>query len=184
MFIGDLEISASVRPKIIAEIGINHNGSLDSAKKLCELAAKSGADIIKTQFHIPDEEMSEVAKEIVPNHCDQSIFEIMKNCSLSVEEEFLLKQHIEELGVIYLSTPFSAKAAYILGNDFGVQAFKIGSGECNNPSVLGVAGRFAVPLIISTGMNTLKSCALTFDYINEVFIHLVALLHHRINLFV
>ena len=67
MKIGNLKIGYSERPKIIAEIGINHGGSLQTAKKMCELAANNGADIIKTQLHIPSEEMSSEAKKVIPN---------------------------------------------------------------------------------------------------------------------
>ena len=99
--------------------------------------------------------MSSVARELVPSHCDQSIYEIMDDCSLSLDEEFELKTFIEGLGAEYLSTPFSA--AHVLGRDFNVNAFKIGSGECNNEYVLAAACCYNKPLIISTGMNSLDS---------------------------
>ena len=176
MKIGKLNLGLKHRPKIIAEIGINHNGSLDQAKKFAELAASSGADIVKTQFHIPDAEMSPKAREIIPGHCDQSIFSIMEECSLSTDEEYGLKEFIENLGCEYLSTPFSAAAAEILGQ-FNVNAFKIGSGECNNFHVLNTVSKFNKPLLISTGMNSLQSCRDTLNYIKEkssseyIFLH-------------
>ena len=84
-------ISSSHEPKIIAEIGINHDGSLDRAKHLAALAISSGADIVKTQIHIPEAEMSSSAKSLIPSHCDQSIYSIMEECSLSLDEELELK---------------------------------------------------------------------------------------------
>ena len=72
-----------MRPKIIAEIGINHEGSLDLAKRMAELAVENGADLVKTQLHIPSEEMSNHAKKVIPSHTKNSIFKIMEDCSLS-----------------------------------------------------------------------------------------------------
>ena len=133
--IGKLKIGKSYAPKIIAEIGINHNGSLDDAKKLAELAASNGADFIKSQFHIPEEEMSSEAKNVIPPNADKSIYKIIENCSLSIDEEFKFKEFIEELGTEYLCTPFSSKAARLLG-EMKVNAFKIGSGAWNNFAIL------------------------------------------------
>ena len=179
--IGSLKIGEKFRPKIIAEIGINHNGSLDEAKKLAELAANSGADIIKSQFHIAKEEMSNHAKNVIPPHTNESIYEIIENCSLSIDEEYEYKLFIEGLGVEYLCTPFSSKAAHLLG-EMNVNAFKIGSGECSNDAVLKAAIQYNKTLIISTGMNTLKSVSKTCDLvstcINENFI-----LMHTTNLY-
>ena len=64
-----IEISSKQRPKIIAEIGINHGGSLDSAKKMAELAIESGADIVKTQLHIAEAEMSSSEHAPTPTCC-------------------------------------------------------------------------------------------------------------------
>jgi N-acetylneuraminate synthase len=177
MLIGKLPIGASVRPKIIAEVGINHGGCLDTAKKICELAAKAGADVIKTQMHIPHEEMSDAAKRFVPSHCNESIFNIMESCSLPIDQEYELKHFIEQLGVEYLCTPFSAEAAHILGRDFQVNSFKIGSGECNNDFVLKAAASYKKPLIISTGMNTLASCEKTYGLVNADLGLKVVLMH-------
>lgn len=175
--IGNLPIRSVDRPKIIAEIGINHGGCLDTAKKMCELAANAGADIIKTQMHIPHEEMSNAAKSLVPNHCQESIYEIMESCALSIDKEYQLKQFIEQLGVEYLCTPFSAEAAHILGRDFQVNAFKIGSGECNNDIVLRAAASYNKPLIISTGMNSLDSCVRTYNLVTAELGKKVVLMH-------
>ena len=179
--IGSLEISYNHPPVIIAEIGINHGGSLDTAKNLADLAAESGADIIKSQFHIPSEEMSPAAKKVIPPHTKKSIYEIIDECSLTPDEENEFKEHIEKLGKEYLCTPFSSKAAEILG-EMQVSSFKIGSGECSNDAVLKTTAKFQKPLIISTGMNTLdsviKTCRLVEKYIGDNF-----LLMHTTNLY-
>ena len=174
--IGTLQIGKDFSPKIIAEIGINHNGSIDEAKKLAELAASSGADIIKSQFHIAEEEMSNSAKKVVPPHTKDSIFKIIEECSLTIDEEYEFKEFIENLGKEYLSTPFSSKAVHLLG-EMNVNAFKIGSGECNNLAVLEAASNYSKPMIISTGMNTLESCKRSYDYVTKKIGNEVILLH-------
>ena len=75
-------INKNSDPLIIAEIGINHNGNLDHAISIADSAIKSGAEVIKHQTHIPDEEMSIEAKAI-PGNSQKSIYEIIKSCSLS-----------------------------------------------------------------------------------------------------
>jgi len=182
MRIGTLEISSQSRPKIIAEIGINHGGSLEVAKKLAELAVENGADIVKTQVHIPSEEMSPQAENIIPSHCDKSIFKIVEECSLPIDKEFQLKEFIESLGSQYLATPFSAKAAHLLGRDFQLNAFKIGSGECNNIYLLGAVASYGKPVIISTGMNSLTSCRQTHTLMTKKY-GLDVVMMHTTNLY-
>ena len=76
--IGKIIIDNSTPPVVIAEIGINHNGNLDRAISIADKAILSGAEIIKHQTHIVDEEMSEEAKKTVPGNSKLSIYEIMK----------------------------------------------------------------------------------------------------------
>ena len=118
-------------PLIIAEIGINHGGSLDVAFQLVDAAAESGAEIIKHQTHIANDEMSSSAKNVIPAHTKESIYEIIDACSLSEAEEMELQNYVHSKGLIFISTPFSRAAAERLIN-MDVPAFKIGSGECNN----------------------------------------------------
>ncbi len=174
--IGNLDISFYHRPKIIAEIGINHSGSIDVAKSLADLAAENGADFIKSQFHMPSEEMSPSAKSVIPPHTKKSIYEIIEDCSLTPEEEYELKLHIENLGKEYLCTPFSAKAAHLLG-DMKVSSYKIGSGECSNNAVLNAAASYQKPMIISTGMNTINSVKKTCNFLEKLIGNDFLLLH-------
>lgn len=182
MKINDLTISSGSRPKIIAELGINHGGSFEVAQKMAELAVENGADIVKTQLHIPCAEMSPEASNLIPGHCNKSIFNIIDDCSLPIDQEFKLKEFIESLGAEYLSTPFSAEAAHILGNEFRVNAFKIGSGECNNPHVLNAVANYKKPVIISTGMNALASCQQTYSLMTHKY-NLDIVLMHTTNLY-
>lgn len=171
------DISSALEPKIIAEIGINHGGSLERAKYLSTLAIESGAHIVKTQIHIPSAEMSTSAKSLVPSHCTQSIFSIMEDCSLSLDEELLLKEYIEDLGGEYLSTPFSIQAASFLQEYADVKCFKIGSGECNNLPLLLHVASYNKPVILSTGMNDLLTAKKSYDFLLSSGCPKVYLLH-------
>jgi|LWDU01.1.fsa_nt_gi N-acetylneuraminate synthase len=141
-------------PLIIPEIGINHGGSFEKAKKMIKAAHKSGAECVKFQYHIPKEEMIE--NDVIPKNAKESIWNIIKKCSLSKNEEKKLKKYTEELNMIYLSTPFSKEAANRL-EEMNVCAYKIGSGECNNYPLIKHIASFRKPIILSTGMNNLQS---------------------------
>ena len=155
MKIGDREIGDGSPPFIISEIGINHGGSLEVAKKMVKTIAESGGECVKHQTHILEDEMTEEAKAIIPPNASISIWEIMEKCCLSLDEEYELKEFSEKLGLIYLSTPFSRKAADFL-NEIGVLAFKVGSGEVDNLALLNHIANFKKPMIVSTGMQNLQ----------------------------
>ena len=80
----------------------------------------------------------------------------MQECALSKNDEIYLKNHIEDRGSIFISTPFSRAAADRLA-EMDVPAYKIGSGECNNLPLIDHIADFGKPIIVSTGMNTLNS---------------------------
>lgn len=143
-------------PLVIAEIGINHNGSLQTAFEMVDAAADAGAEVVKHQTHIVEDEMSSEAKIVKPGNSDRSIYEIMESCALNEQEETALKQYVESKGMIFISTPFSRAAAERLMK-MDVPAFKIGSGECNNYPLLEHIASFGKPVILSTGMNTIES---------------------------
>ena len=141
-------------PLVIAEIGINHEGSLDKALQMVDAAAQAGCECVKFQSHVVDDEM--IPNDVIPGNTTESIWDIMVRCSLSESDERRLKQYVESQGMIYLCTPFSRAAAVRL-ESMGVVAYKIGSGECNNyPLVEHIAG-YGRPVIMSTGMNDVDS---------------------------
>jgi N-acetylneuraminate synthase len=143
-------------PLVIAEIGINHNGSLEVARQMVDAAHAAGAEIVKFQSHVVEDEMSHHAKLTIPGNADISIYEIMDNCALSADEEIEIKAYVESKGMAFMSTPFSRAAADRL-ESMGVAAYKIGSGECNNYPLVEHIARFGKPVILSTGMNTIDS---------------------------
>lgn len=143
-------------PLVIAEIGINHEGSLKVAFEMVDAAIEGGAEIIKHQTHVVEDEMSSEAKDVIPGNADVSIYEIMDRCSLNEEDETKLKNYVESKGAIFISTPFSRAAVFRLER-MGVKAYKIGSGECNNYPLLELIASLGKPVILSTGMNDIHS---------------------------
>ncbi len=150
------KIGADFKPLVIAEIGINHEGSLQVAKEMVDAAHRAGAEVVKHQTHIVADEMSGAAKKVIPGNADVSIYEIMERCSLNEADELALKNYVESKGMIFISTPFSRAAAERL-KKFDIPAYKIGSGECNNYPLLEHIASFGKPIILSTGMNTIES---------------------------
>jgi len=120
------EIGGDYPPLVIVEIGINHNGSLKTAFEMVDAAYESGAEIIKHQSHIVEEEMSSAAKNVIPGNADVSIYDIIECCALDEDDERALKDYIESKGMIFISTPFSRAAADRLDR-MDVSADKIGS---------------------------------------------------------
>ena len=147
-------VGKEFKPLVIAEIGINHEGDFHKAKKMIDDAHQSGAECVKFQYHITEEEM--IKNDVIPGNTTESIWEVISRCSLTEQEEFELKNYVDELDMIYLSTPFSRKAADKL-EEMNVPAFKIGSGECNNYPLIKHICSFGKPVILSTGMNNIDS---------------------------
>ena len=175
MKIEDRVIGLDNVPLVIAEVGINHEGSLKVAKQMVDAAYASGAEVIKHQTHVVEDEMSPVAKSVIPGNAEVSIYEIMERCALSYDEELELKNYVESKGMIFLSTPFSRAAANCL-EEMNVSAYKIGSGECNNYPLIKHIAKFGKPMIVSTGMNDLKSIHKTVDILEKYEID-YALMH-------
>lgn len=173
--IGDRKIGEGYEPIVIAEIGINHGGSLEVAKLMVDAAYEAGAEIIKHQTHVIEDEMSKEAQKVIPGNADESIYDIMKKCALSEEDEIRLKNYVESKGMIFISTPFSRAAADRLQR-MNVSCFKIGSGECNNYPLIEHIAKFGKPMIVSTGMNNIESIRKTVSIIEKYNVP-YALLH-------
>ncbi len=173
--IGERLIGEDYKPLVIAEIGINHEGSLEVAKQMVDAACHAGAEIVKHQTHVVEDEMSKESRNLIPGNTDVSIYDVMERCALNEEEEFALKEYVESKGMIYLSTPFSRAAAIRL-EKMGVLAYKIGSGECNNYPLLELVASFGKPMIVSTGMNDIGSIKKTVHILEKYKVP-YALLH-------
>ena len=164
--IGNRLVGDNFEPLIVVEIGINHGGSFEKAIKIVNAAIKSGAEVIKHQTHIIDDEYSYHAKSVIPGNSNKSIYEIIKKNSLNEEEEYKLMKYIQKRKKIFISTPFSRKAVDRLIK-FNVPAIKIGSGECNSYPLVDYIAKFNKPIILSTGMNSIKSIAKSVEIIKK-----------------
>lgn len=173
-------IGEDYKPIVIAEIGINHNGNLQTAKEMVDAAYDAGCEIIKHQTHIVNDEMSHEAKKVIPGNATISIYDIMKKCALSEKDEIELKKYVEAKGMIFLSTPFSRAAADRL-QSMGVKAFKIGSGECNNYPLIEHIAKFGKPIIVSTGMNDIRNIKKTVKILKKYNVDFALL--HTTNLY-
>ena len=163
------------QPLVIVEIGINHNGSLNTAYKMVDAAYKVGAEVIKHQTHVIEDEMSAEAKKVIPGNANESIYDIIKGCALNEDDEIKLKEYVESKGMIFISTPFSRAAADRLER-MEVGAYKIGSGECNNYPLIEHIASFGKPMIVSTGMNDISSVRKMVNILEQYKVQ-YALLH-------
>jgi sialic acid synthase SpsE len=138
----------------IAEAGINHNGSFKIAKKMVDVAKKSGVSCIKFQTHITKKEM--IKSNITPGKISKkTLWNIIKNCELTESEEKKIQQYCKSKKLLFLSTPFSKEAVDRL-EKINMPAYKIGSGELTNIPFLYHIAKTKKPVILSTGMSTIN----------------------------
>lgn len=157
---------------VIAEAGINHNGDIEKAMLLIDGAAKCGADAVKFQTHLPEKEMLKDA--FTADYVGDSLFDILKKVELSKEDHIKLKEHAEEKGILFLSTPFSREAADLL-EEINVQAYKVGSGEMTNLPLIEHIAKKGKPMFISTGMSIFEEIKETVDLIKKFNNNLIIL---------
>jgi sialic acid synthase SpsE len=158
-------------PFVIAEAGINHEGDVRKAVEMVDAAAAAGADCIKFQCHITESEM--VKTNMCPGNISaEPLWDIIKRCELTEEEERKVQARCKDRGILFLSTPFSREASDRL-EMMGVHAYKIGSGECNNLPLIEHIARKGKPIILSTGMNDLQSVRRSVAIIKEFDVPLI-----------
>ena len=161
--IGNRIIGSAHPVFVIAEAGINHNGSFSIAKKMIDMAERAGADCIKFQTHITEKEM--IRTNILPGKISKTpLWDIIKNCELTDDDEARLSKYCKEKKIIFLSTPFSIPAVDRL-EKIKMPAYKIGSGELTNTPFLKYIARKGKPVILSSGMsnmNEIKEAVLLF----------------------
>ena len=163
--VGDRAIGRDHPPLVVAEVGINHEGDVEKALQMVDAASEAGAEVLKFQCHITEKEM--VPTDMTPGEIStEKLWDIIKRCELTRDEERRVQAHCHEKGIIYFSTPFSREAADRL-DGMGVPAFKIGSGECNNIPLLEHIAAKGKPMILSTGMNDLDSVRRSVEVIQR-----------------
>ena len=159
------------RPYIIAEGADAHYGSIERAKNMIEQAKISGVDAIKFQHHLPDEEM--LPDVPMSGNMEEPLYDFLKKNALSIEQHVELFEYAKTIGIQYLCTPFSWKAAQELEAALDLPAYKIGSGEMTDlPTLAKIAG-FNKPMIVSTGMSEVREIDRTYNFLIEQGVQLV-----------
>lgn len=143
---------------IIAEAGVNHNGSVEMAKQLVDAAANAGADAVKFQTFKAERLVSKFAQKADyqkrTTDAEESQFAMIKRLELDVDTHHILQQYCSEWKIEFLSTPFDIDSVDLL-TGLGVSRLKVPSGEITNAPLLLKVARTGLPLILSTGMSTL-----------------------------
>ncbi len=158
------KIGKNYKPFVIVEACVNHQGDFSIAKKMVHFAKKMGADCIKFQHHILNEEMlREVPKS---KNFKVSLWDVIKKTNFTLKQHKELKVLCDDINIEYLCTPFSMKAADEL-NSIGVRAFKTGSGELTNLPFIEHLAKIGKPIILSTGMSYPKEILETVKIIKK-----------------
>ncbi len=155
-----------MRTLIIAEAGVNHNGSLELAKKMIDQAVKADVDYIKFQTFKAKDLVSVHAKKAdyqkATTNADESQFEMIKKLELDLNTHKELISYCNKKGIKFISTPFDLDSIDLLF-DLGVELFKIGSGEITNYPYLKKIAKKGLPVILSTGMTNLSEVEEAID---------------------
>tara|TARA_Y100000590_G_scaffold20022_1_gene23385 strand:- start:494 stop:2752 length:2259 start_codon:yes stop_codon:yes gene_type:complete len=153
--IGDYKIGAGQPCFVIAEIGNNHNGSLDMAKRLIDLAKQSGADCAKFQMRDLNSLYSNAgdASDARENLGSQYTLDLLNRFQLSPDELFEAFEHCREIGIEPLCTPWDEVSMKFL-EDYGMHGFKVASADLTNHELIRMLAQIGKPLICSTGMSS------------------------------
>ncbi|WP_086234186.1 N-acetylneuraminate synthase [Campylobacter devanensis] len=166
---------------IIAEAGVNHNGDLNTAKKLIDEAKKAGVDAVKFQTFKAENLASKTALKAAyqkqTTDSKQSQYEMLKALELSIKSHTKLIEHTKNIGIEFLSTPFDIDSANLLF-ELGLSKFKIPSGELTNLPLLRTIAKFKKPIILSTGMATMAEIWDAFNILTtNVALEDITILH-------
>ena len=172
------------RVLIIAEAGVNHNGKLDLAYKLCDAAKEAGVDIIEFQTWNTDwvitknTRMAEYQAENLSS--SESQYEMLKKLELSYAHFRMVKEHCDNIGISFLSTADERESLdFLIG--MGLDLVKLGSGEITNIPYLRYVGGLNLPMILSTGMSNLAQVATAYDTLVNAGAKDISILHCTTN---
>ena len=165
---------------IVAEAGVNHNGRLEMARHLVDMAAQAGADAVKFQTFKAEKVVSpqapKAAYQLQTTDTRESQLDMIKRLELSFDDFRELYAYCEDKGILFMSTPFDEESADFLA-DLGVAVFKIPSGEITNLPFLAHVAHKGKPMIVSTGMSYLGEVEAAVRTIEEAGNHDFVLLH-------
>lgn len=169
-----------MRTFIIAEAGINHNGSLETAKRLADAAKESKADCVKYQTFVPHNlvtdtaEMADYQKDNIGKNASQ--LKMLQDVSLSFDEFREVKRYCDEIGILFASTPFDFESIKFL-TELKLPFWKIPSGEITNYPYLKMIALTGKPVILSTGMSTLDEIEEAKELLEKYGTQEITLLH-------
>lgn len=171
---------------IIAEAGVNHNGRLDLAFKLCDAAKEAGVDCVKFQTWQTEKIVTRKAEKATyqsenTHDAEESQFDMLKKLELSYDDFRIVQEHCKQIGIDFLSTPDEEYSLAFLMNELNLPLIKIGSGEVTNIPYLRQMASYGKPIILSTGMATLAQVATAYDTLLAAGAPSVALLHCTTN---
>lgn len=164
--IGSSEIGSG-RTFVIAEIGNNHNGSIDQAITLVDHARNSGADCAKFQMRHMDEVYRQRSLQKGGEDLGtEYVVDLLQRFNLTVDEHRRIFEYCTQTGIPYLCTPWDARSVAVL-EEFGVLAYKVASADLTNLPLLDCLSKTNKPLILSTGMSTSEEVAVTVAFMNQ-----------------
>lgn len=165
---------------IIAEAGVNHNGDLNTALKLCDAAKEAGADVVKFQTWkteaIITKTVSQAEYQKENTGVQESQFDMLKRLELSYNDFRKIKEYCDSIGILFASTADEAESLDFLIS-IGIPFVKIGSGEIGNVSYLRYMGSKKMPVILSTGMSSLADIDISIQALREGGVTDITLLH-------
>lgn len=172
------------KPYIIAEIGSNHNGDMELAKKMIDEAKRCGADCVKFQSWSKDTIFSEKVyqdnyflRDDYRNRTDYTLKKIVEEYSIDREDHFLLKEYCDKVGIEFNSTPFSKTEVDLLVDELKVPFIKIASMDLNNIPFLSYIAKKGKPVVISTGLCGLSDVSDAIDCLKNNGCSEIILLH-------
>lgn len=169
---------------IIAEAGVNHNGKLDLALKLCDAAKEAGVDAVKFQTwkteNIVTAQTRQAAYQTENTGVEESQFDMLKKLELSYDHFRYIQDYCKKIGIDFLSTPDEEESLEFLVS-LGLPFIKVGSGEVTNIPYLRKIASCGKPVILSTGMSTLAQVATAYDTLLQAGAPTVSLLHCTTN---
>jgi len=177
ILIGQKVIGSESAVFVVAEIGINHDGSASQAEKLIGAAAESGADAVKFQSYRVDRLLIP-SRERYAQQMDgaESAYQMLRRCELSWEDQAKLKKHADAKGVLFISTPFDEESADFL-DSIGVPAFKIASADVTHVPLLCHVASKGKPVLLSTGMSFLGEVADAIYHLRSAGAKEILLMH-------
>jgi len=163
-------ISTNQKTFIIAEIGVNHNGDMEQARKLINEAKYSGADAVKFQSYNTEKICTKNTKkskyQLETTNKKETFYEMLKSLELNKRDHVILKNYAEKNGIIFFSTPLDIESVDLL-DSLNVPLFKIASGDINNLPLIDYVASKNKPMIVSTGRSTIEDINDCINTINK-----------------